>query len=692
MLFWVNKIDPYLHITPGAPLVIKQNFSEPPLAALQHIVGDKIHTNTTLQKWFAKTLPIKAPAPQKTSSQKTSIQTVSKVNFKENLRAGKKWAAQSKSLVPSHFNLKPLVVSQKRPAFNPNDQIRLSTSVANSLSHMLEDLSRIVKKNKNKIATKKQNAEQTLAKKSHTDQAGAKNPVRRNGIALSTFKPNTTTQKVIQGSLVFKDGLGADGKHINVGIYHIKNGHVLSKASVFLQDASFSLALKEPGGVVVGEARTSSGQLLGYGESDVQQSATDLHLVLKPRFSGLRAAVVSGNRFKWNPKTMMDAVLHVDGIGLRIANTPRGIYLDSAFQESSTFFLRARHRNHWNTISPGVSGTAEHLVKLFPSSMVKSLLKSVLAKKALPHALKKGVVWGQITGGSKPLSGAQVEVAENSQFKSDARVVYFQNIVPDPNLSATSNNGMFAVVNVEPGPVSLRVRFKNELWPAQIALVEEQSVSYVDINTTHYEPTPVRVYDALNNKEQSASVKILGLSQDHFFPEPNKDQAIRFAKGSGLFFVEAQGEKEFASSQYLMPRNIKHLDVPLVRDDWLQDLAAQSKTKISLTDGVVVGFVKNSRFAVKLNYKTNFEHKPGDLERYTFYFDKNGKILKNNKNKQTLGEEGGGFVIFNVPPGLHTLSLLTDQSNKILTRIVAVDRLKVSVLDLDMGLKSKKTT
>lgn len=107
----------------------------------------------------------------------------------------------------------------------------------------------------------------------------------------------------------------------------------------------------------------------------------------------------------------------------------------------------------------------------------------------------------------------------------------------------------------------------------------------------------------------------------------------------------------------------------MIPRQWLLDVSAQKRVSYNLSSGVVVGFVDGDDFSVYLEDELNYP------DHFIVYFDQKGRVLESQN-----GVSGGGFVLFNLPFGARTVTVLPKNSASIFTQVVVPEAQVVNVL------------
>jgi hypothetical protein len=102
------------------------------------------------------------------------------------------------------------------------------------------------------------------------------------------------------------------------------------------------------------------------------------------------------------------------------------------------------------------------------------------------------------------------------------------------------------------------------------------------------------------------------------------------------------------------------LQAPLVRSDWIQSLKQARRIDDEPDTSMIVGFVQDENYDVYLPHIDNFPPKN------IVYFDSQGQIIEQ-------GVAGGGFVLFNVIPGTHSVVTVSKSTNMAHSQVIPVD-------------------
>ncbi len=334
---------------------------------------------------------------------------------------------------------------------------------------------------------------------------------------------------------------------------------------------------------------------------------------------------------------------------------------DATLSRESSFVARAVAPKHWASIVVGQAGDQQD-IRLFSNALVDALINLQVDGTDRKEAYKQGVVWGQVARDGKPVADAHVEMAGNYQ------VIYFNDMyLPDRNLKKTGANGLFAFLKVKSGVQALRVKSGGRMYPAQVFPTEDKHVSYVELHLRDKMVSQFRVFDVLDlEKPISAHVRLVGT--DEILPVQGK-QLVEYAMAADPFMVEAEAGPEYEISRTTLTGAPHLVQVPLIRRDWIHKIYQDTGAISHPGRGLIAGFIDDQDFEIEMTGYAPGEHMQ------IVYFDGEGRLT----NAKT-GVAGGGFLIFNAPPGLQTVYIHPSQSRETFSQIVVAEPRYVHVM------------
>lgn len=476
----------------------------------------------------------------------------------------------------------------------------------------------------------------------------------------------------LKGQLEVRDGLAFMGEETFFTLHRVVNGSALEQGRIWISEARFEISVREPSGELIAELHSRSGGLLGRGTvtldaaNDIANGGLDdLHIELTPVVAGAATRVVSEYSYGNRAQPVKTAMVAMDQNALYRPVNGDGIVDDPTRARRSTFIVRAESKDHWPTLALGIEGEQRD-VRMYPTSLVKSFLDLAAQKDNRGIAEQHGIVWGRILKDGKPVSNVEVELAGNYA------PVYFNELyLPDSQRRGTSATGSFAFLLVRPGVQAVRVRYKNKIYPAQIFPTQERHVSYVEIRLEPNRSVNVDVQDAFDvQRNLSAHVRFVGVDDE---VQVGRRQNIHYPGATDTMVLEADAGPEYELSRVQILRGQGQVRVPLIKREWLQQMLEVKQVYVVPRRGTVVGFVTDQPFQVDV---TGYAGEPVEIA----YFDHDGSLVEGNS-----APAGGGFILFNAPLGMQTLTVKPLTSNQTFTQTFVAEPEFVHVFKYSFG-------
>lgn len=484
-------------------------------------------------------------------------------------------------------------------------------------------------------------------------------------VSIASIQPRPTIQRPLwlNGTVEMTGGLAYVGPETQVVVKRMQAGETFERGRIWLTEGKFEIYVKKPEGFLVAELQTSDGRLLGRGEMNLNDLGDhpshdnrvyNIRLALRPMSDGASFRTISGYSHDQQKMPVREARVEIQSFGAGQVVDDEGVASESSLDHSSTFVVRAQAKNHWPSLVIGQAERPQE-IRLFSNSLVKALIGLGLSRSERGEALEAAVVWGKITRDGDPLSGAKAQMAGNYQ------PIYFNEMyLPDPTLKATSTNGLFAFLKVKPGVQALRVSGFGRIYPAQVFPTENKHISYLEVEVRDRVVSQFKVFDVLNmNREIDARVRLVGTDQSLGVSGNN---FVEYSVAAEPFMVEAEAGAEYEISRITLSGQPQVANIPLVKRDWLYQLQMSENITSLPGRGIVLGFIDDVDFDVEMT-----GYGPRDLAQIV-YFDSHGKVVKTRH-----GVAGGGFAIFNAPPGLQTVYVHPVQSREVHSQVVVAE-------------------
>lgn len=476
--------------------------------------------------------------------------------------------------------------------------------------------------------------------------------------------------KLIKGTIEITGGLAITNDH-HIEVRRSDEGVLKELGRVDLQTGSYFIDIEEMTGSILARLVDKDGKILGEGQFRLSRIPSQegrtidgfpLRVEPQPSFNGVLTSAYNASPMETAPpKTVVTLVKGASELAVK----KDGIVSMDQVTKGSTSVMRTAAPGHFQTASLVVAGE-EFKTQLYPESMIKAFEDIVAQQRQLSYDGAPTVIWGRATLDEKPQAGVSVEVESDPSLEA----VYFNAfMIPDANLKATSENGLYAFVAAQPGFHSLLAKRGDAIFGYQNVVVEDNSVAQGDIAASkRSDALPVRVYDAFTGESQPVTITLQSLQDEVSIENGKGTLTLPHVNRMGLMRVVPAGA-DFVSAQYSYNDRDQYIHVPLVHWTWLNSIKSYLKIDDMASVGTVVGFVPDENFEVYLAGYDNFD------SRYIVYFDMQGRILQNRK-----GIAGGGFIIYNVPDDVHEVVVMGERSQKMSSRVIPVDPSSLSVL------------
>lgn len=468
----------------------------------------------------------------------------------------------------------------------------------------------------------------------------------------------------IQGRIGLGSGLilGA-GEHIE--IHWTREGASKVAGTVSLEnDARYEVTVPELVGSVNAEMYDSSGRMKARGSLRLSQNSSSGDITLHSQrslaqksgdFYNSSSQLFASLPFKKSKNLLIKTKVSIDNQAEFKSDDQSSLAIDGVSPNSTAFgFTRAKGYYpsiHW------MSTGAPKSSPLVPASTVNAWKDIIRNQRNLtPVQGSDGAfVLGQATREGQPIAGVQVEMIQNPE----TRPVYLnQLLIPDPSLTATSSNGYYIFMDLEDGYYSVRATKGNFFFGFSNFLAEADSISFSNLQEASLLlPFDIRVFDAFQGNDELAAVDLQGLSAP---VDVEGYSLIQHPATDEIEFVQVQPRNpEMSPSLFVMRGEDDYLHLPLVRKNWLEQMAATSQLSPQPGTGTILGFVS------KGNYQIVLPHLIEQAPVTVIFFDASG-----NRVEQPV--ENGGFIAFNVPASAHTI-VVRDNFGETASQIIPVD-------------------
>lgn len=437
--------------------------------------------------------------------------------------------------------------------------------------------------------------------------------------------------------------------------------------SVGWDKSEYNLKLPYLGGEIIAQLKDDSGDIIGEGRVPVTQTVVSSRALSQPiRIRPVRKpmgfrdfnAIAAGNKDRGRMAPRIElAHVHPD-----VAIDEDYGFLTKALVPGSSTLARAHHEgyvsmtslvsDHYSQEIPMLSTKAENNYKLW--------LQELMGEKV--ETLHIGKVINQ----GKPQSGVAIEV-ESKRYN---RVFYLNDFfIPDSELLATSENGYFFIVNLEPGFYNLSIKGLGQVLAYSQFLVDNQGLSAGDhLIGFNRQETTVRVFDFFNQLEQPASLFSFTSPVSAAIEGEGPIEVEYNSIGQGYLAVvpEVEGYLKVTVHQQI---EHKRVNVPLIPALWFNEFLIMNRVTFNEDAAFVIGFFESEITAIE----TPLLEQTDAL----IYFDESGVQCDSPV-------VGGGYIVTGIPPNSPQLIIFeTPQGNKI-SKLFSVE--PGETLQINLGL------
>jgi len=498
------------------------------------------------------------------------------------------------------------------------------------------------------------------------DETGDDKPV-------ASFLSDKTRQLTISGPLQFVNGVALTSADDRVVVYRENEGEALEVAQVSLREGSYEIFVDRPVGELIAELRSGRGEVLGRGRFDLmnlpevvasQPSVGDIKIRIKPLPHGVygRALDFDSPSAK---KPLAQAIISFDQLPYTNTTDEKGAFEQTEIHENSSVIVRSERAGHWGTLAFSRTGVENAVdLPMFSDRSIRALTTAAGAELKM-----SSVIWGRITRAGKPVEGAKVDLMTTDR---EIKPIYFNSMaIPDPSLSATSANGLYAFVSIEAGSHAVQAMDDRGLTEPSVFPTEDRAVTVVDLDLAVDKNAAVAVYDAFKTDwPMSAEIMSIGRERGLVINRSGEGRA-RFTGGLAPLTLDADAGASYERTRISFTRDSRQLNFPMIPTAWLDGMAGALRLNRNAKLGTMVGFIQGRQ-----GYKVAMDEAALTEESRVIYFDKRGEWTRKD-----YGVPGGGFVIFNVKPGFRSVLLELSKSTRVFATQTLVDPTVTNIIN-----------
>ena len=472
---------------------------------------------------------------------------------------------------------------------------------------------------------------------------------------------------VIQGNVRVFDGLAWIPDQMKLEILRKVEGRFEEKAYLWEYPGAFQIQIKELVGQLVAQLRDSDNNLIGEGEIDLEDlpvpanyeaRVKDVFIDIKSveqiqKVRTLSIHSLGGKEFLEKEV----AATHASSL-VEISNNSAELIAADLVDRSISELILEKEGFIATRVKADFSEKQD--VYVFPDKFIKALVSLVLD----PHkaAIKgsdgiiNGIIMGQVLDADKrPISGASIELAEHDHLQP----IFFNELfLPDPSLTATSQNGLYAFVDLKQGHYAIRAVQKSERFPAQVISVTQGVVTQVLFEEAPKKRVTLNLASLLSkNSKIGGEASIFGADQNYVIEDSKS--AVLTTLTSQHQILEIQPQESFVPARVNFYPSKRHLNV------FLMESSEVSKKILEVglgtfEDGIIYGPGLSQNYEVIVESMSSSE-KVGNI-----LFGNNWKSLI----QKPYGSPGDSFVVLGLQPGFYSVAILPRDGEQVYSDLI----------------------
>ena len=175
------------------------------------------------------------------------------------------------------------------------------------------------------------------------------------------------------------------------------------------------------------------------------------------------------------------------------------------------------------------------------------------------------------------------------------------------------------------------------------------------------------VFDIQTSEMMNADISFLG--SETKVPAHGR-KLISFSGSDGIQFLEVQSQDQnYYSTRVTVDKSEKEILIPMISQNWLNDLMARLKVNVIPETGLIIGT------ALELPYSVELDPSAYNEDTKIIYFDNQGKLVPG----AMITPVGGGFVAVNVNQGIRSLFNKYHGTQNLKITTMAVDSNAINV-------------
>lgn len=466
----------------------------------------------------------------------------------------------------------------------------------------------------------------------------------------------------VVGDITLLEGLGLL-KNDNLSVKYVESCSVEKMADIDLSQGRFNIDVEDPFfGFLIAQLRDENGLLRGSSRVLLRDAFREKFLenpdfeindsvqidmrITPPDNPAAQIFNVGPNR----RDALSRALIEVEEIGQVARSDENGLFFIPELLADSNFMTRLSTqresaRSLWKTLFWSTHNRSYEREALRVETPNDALL-TALQNHVPDLSLDLSIIWGRVLKNGQPLQGVSLELADQIHKP------YY--LTPEGQFvkgGVTTSTGYFVYVNIPPGIQVLEGRGEDFFIPAKVLWTEAGYISSVVLEETSKKEAKGCIFDSQTGDFLPAHLNYLGADTDGMETQSGHLD-LRFFNSADLLHFELRPHDVGNYYPVLLTshRNKNIIPFPVPSRSWIDDLAAKYKITQHPDLSIIVGHISHSSFRAYIDSANGYT----DI----VYFD------RDESSQEPLSNQGGGFVLFNVDPGLHSLILETQHSEQ----------------------------
>lgn len=447
--------------------------------------------------------------------------------------------------------------------------------------------------------------------------------------------------------------------HIEIRRY--EEGVFRENGTANLLEATYEIFPNDLKGFLLGRLIDKNGKILGEGVVRISDTILNkagahrgpkIHIRAKSDISG--RAVSSYRLGDKNALAQASKATIFQGHKEQTVGTDGAVKFDNVVRNSTTAMI-AESKGHISSQQIIIAGENFN-TELIPEKMGVAL-KQIISdlKQQNLNDPNLSIILGKVSFDGLPISGVNVKIENGNDTRADSDVIYFNTLMlPDLNLTATSENGYFAFI-VEGGDMMTLMAYRGDRYFGHLNTVVSPGItSFAEIkNTIKTESVEIKVYDPFTGLPEKSKLDLQG-QEEQIDIETGIGSAQLPYLGRWSLLFSNPNEKNLAA-HYTYVEKSDYIYVPVLSREWMSYIFSSTKRSIYPGTNIITGFVIDEDYEVEM---PGFE----EIKNHIIYFDYAGKITDR-------GTQGGGFILYNLPEGIYEPLVYGSHSQKVYSRI-----------------------